>query len=423
MPKLTLKTVPALPGPAPGKFDVIHWDDELPGFGLRILRSGTRSWVARYRIGKRQRVVTIAKAGALSPEKARQEAGKVLAKAKIGQDTRVELVKARADASDTFGALARAYLTRQVKPNRRASYAREVERYLLQDAKPLLALPLDSIDRKRIARLLAEIAERGPVAADRCRAALSACLAWGMRHGLADANPTIGTGRAVAASEIARDRVLDNAEIASLWAATSGEGDYLTILRLLLLTGQRREEVAGMAWKEVDLERSLWMIPAERTKNRRKHEVPLSPAALACLQARHVVDGRALVFGRGAGGFSGWSQAKRRLDLAIARARCEAAGLAAPDAGTLDAHALQAWRVHDIRRTVVTGMAEIGVQPHIVEAVVNHVSGHKAGVAGVYNHAAYAAEKRAALQAWADHLLAIVDDSPPKVVMLDRARA
>ena len=165
---------------------------------------------------------------------------------------------------------------------------------------------------------------------------------------------------------------------------------------MLILTGQRRDEVGDMAKSEVSLAARKWNIPRERTKNGRAHEVPLPDLALGILEPAILREGREkrdLIFGDGVGGFSGWSKAKAAIDERIA----EATG-AAPTP----------WRLHDLRRTAATQMAELGVLPHVVEAVLNHVSGHKAGVAGVYNLALYAAEKRRALDLWAAHVEAIV---------------
>ncbi|MGI9503692.1 MAG: site-specific integrase, partial [Geminicoccaceae bacterium] len=181
-------------------------------------------------------------------------------------------------------------------------------------------------------------------------------------------------------------RVLSNDEIAKLWAETDRLGDFAAIIRLLLLTGQRREEVAAMRWSEIDLERRLWEIPGTRTKNHRPHQVPLSDQVLGILETLDRRQGRDLIFGTGKGGFSGFGQSKARSDRRSG---------------------LSGWRVHDLRRTAVTGMVEIGIQPHVVEAVVNHISGHKGGVAGIYNKATYATEKRQALKAWANALEAI----------------
>jgi integrase len=171
----------------------------------------------------------------------------------------------------------------------------------------------------------------------------------------------------------------------AVWLASDPSTDYGAIIRVLLLTGQRREEVGGMRWGELDLDRAKWTLPPERTKNGRPHHVPLSRQAVSILAVRPRLDSREAVFGRSDGkGFSGWSKCKQRLDAEVM--------LAKP------------WVVHDLRRSVVTGMAEIGVAPHVIEAIVNHVSGHKGGVAGIYNRATLMPERTVALQRWADHL-------------------
>jgi integrase len=395
--KLDRRTIDSLPGPAEGKSEVIYWDADLPGLGLRVLASGARTWIVRYRVGKRSRVVSLAKGNALSPGEARKQAGTILHKAKVGQDTRTEIGTARAQASDTFDKLADRYL-RAIEPWRRASYVRDVRRYLLHDAAPLHALPVAAITRNRVAGLLADMALRAPVAADRCRIALSTLFGWAMKQGLAEVNPAAAVARIVEPK--ARERALSAEELREVWLATEGPGDFNAAVRLLLLTGQRREEVGAMAWGEIDARvpgKALWSLSGERTKNRRGHDVPLSLAALAVLLGIHRREDRALVFGTGKGGFSGWSNSKAALDARIARSRARPAGRDKP----APEDALPPWRLHDLRRSVVTDMAEIGVPPHVVGAVVNHVSGHKTGVAGVHNRATYAAEKRDALERWA----------------------
>jgi len=172
----------------------------------------------------------------------------------------------------------------------------------------------------------------------------------------------------------------------------------------LALTGARRDEIGGLRWSEVDLERALITLPSQRTKNKRPHEIRLSSAALTILagQPRRLLpDGspRDHIFGFGTSGFSGWSKAKHELDERILTAR-NAAGKTEP---------MQPWRLHDLRRTVSTAMHdEIGIMPHVVEAVLGHIDGHRRGVAGVYNRAAYTTQKAEALAQWADHLGVIV---------------
>jgi len=172
------------------------------------------------------------------------------------------------------------------------------------------------------------------------------------------------------AVEVSREHVVTDEELAAIWRACRDD-DYGRIVRLLILTGQRRDEVGDMKWTELDLDRRIWAIPRERTKNGLTHEVPLSDVALEILQSIPRRDGRDFVFGEGRGGFSGWSKSKTRLDARIAKAGA----------------VMRPWRLHDLRRTVATHIAEMGTLPHVVEAILNHVSGHKAGVAGIYNRA------------------------------------
>ena len=207
-----------------------------------------------------------------------------------------------------------------------------------------------------------------------------------------------GTGRI--AKEVSRDRVLLDAELRLIWEH-SGSGEYGVIVKLLLLTGQRREEIAAMQWDELDLASGLWSMGSGRTKNSRKHTIALSPLVLELLQGIEHRGDRALCFGSRKGPFSGWSKAKLGLDERIT---------AALRAENPKAKPMLAWRLHDLRRTAATRMADLGVQPHVVEAVLNHVSGHKAGIAGVYNHAAYSLEKKAALTLWSKHIADLVGD-------------
>jgi integrase len=208
---------------------------------------------------------------------------------------------------------------------------------------------------------------------------------WAVANGLVDHNPTIGTIRV--AEEVSRDHVLRNDELVAIWEACRSD-DYGRIIRLLILTGQRREEVGSIVWDEVDVKTGLWVIPKARTKNGVEHEVPLTAAASAILGERPV-NGRAPIFGKSISGFSGWSAAKKRLDARLAKGSTP----------------IRPWRLHDLRRTMATRMAdELRILPHVVEAILNHRSGVVSGVAAIYNRASYRAEKREALERWATHL-------------------
>ena len=401
--KLTKATVGKLALSA-GKGELIVFDEDVPGFGLRLRAGGSAVWVAQYRVGAKQRRVTLGKLATLDPEVARKAARQVLAKADLGQDHQAERHARQAKAAVTFKAMAEQYLAHAARAQKAKTHSESL-RHLSRDWRPFHARPVHEIDRRVVAARLHVIADaHGPIASNRARATLSAFYAWAIGHGLAETNPVVGTVKA--GQERSRDRTLTGEEIVAVWRE-AGAGDHGRIVRLLLLTGQRRGEVTSMRWREIDLERGLWSLPAERTKNGLAHDVPLSTQAVALLRTIQRRGDRELLFGSAEGPFSGWGLPKRRVDARIAQRRADlrlgrplAAG-EKPSAGD----AIAPWTLHDLRRTVVTGMNDLGIQPHVVEAVVNHISGRaKAGVAGVYNRATYATEKRMALQTWADHL-------------------
>jgi integrase len=212
-----------------------------------------------------------------------------------------------------------------------------------------------------------------------------------MARGLIEQNPVTGTQ---VVPEEARERVLSLTQLAAVWRAC-GDDAYGSIVRALVLTGQRREEIGGLRHDEIF--DGVVVLPPHRTKNGRTHLVPLS-AQLQAILARQPEQAGDFVFG--AKPFVSWSYGKRLLDTALDEAGVK----------------LEPWTLHDLRRSVATGMAELGVQPHIVEAVLNHVSGHKAGIAGIYNRATYEKEKRAGLAMWAEHVTAAVDRRTATVV-------
>jgi integrase len=365
-----------------GKSDHIVFDEDIAGFGLRF-RDGRQSWIFQYAIGggsgRITRRIKIGDYPALSPVRARQEAEDLHAKVHLHGDPAVERRKTRIEAGNTFGKLVQQYLEFKKDQLRPRSFV-EVKRHLEVDAKPLHGLPLASVDQAVIATRLNAVAKNGVVTANRIRTSLSAVFVWALKEGLAAANPVINTNRR---EEKTRDRVLSDADLRIVWRALEDD-DYGTIVKILILTGQRRNEIAGLQWSEIDLTRGLIELPGERTKNSRRHDVPMAAAVHALLEARKKDNGRDLVFGRGDGPFSGWSKAKEALDKRTGP--------------------LKHWTLHDLRRTAATGMAGIGIQPHIIEAVLNHVSGHKGGIAGIYNRAQYAAEKAQALARWDEHV-------------------
>lgn len=394
------------------------WDaghrEAVRGFGVRRQR-GVAVYVVKYRIHGRQRFLTIgAHGGKWTPETARREAKKVLGLVAGNKDPADQKQQDRLQHSDTLRKIADEYL-KQAKPRMRPRTYSEVARYLVGSTtspavwKALHSTSVFHLSRRHISARLAEIADtHGAVSATRARAALSAMFTWAIREGLElAANPVTGTNRPAAPAS--RERVLTTDEICAIWSAC-GDDDYGRIVRLLLLTAQRRDEIGGLRWDEivsgVDAATLLPIpairLPPERVKNHTEHTVPLTPSALKLLPARR----GDFVFGNGPRrkddphrGFSGWSKSKAALDARILAERQKA------DA---DAKPLPHWTLHDLRRTAATMMADRGVLPHIVETILNHISGHRAGVAGVYNRALYADEVRLALGAWSEHVAAIV---------------
>jgi integrase len=266
---------------------------------------------------------------------------------------------------------------------------KESER-LLGKFQSLFEKPLKQITRSDVVRVLDEIVASGtPYRANRALAALKKLMSWALDRGMIDVNPIAGLRPPH--KERARDVILSDAELASLMRAAEAEGyPFRDAVKLLILTGQRRSEIAEMRWSEVDFDRSLWTIPAARSKNGQSHEVPLSDAAISLLRSLPRFINSDWVFTTtGSSPISGFGRLKRRLHSAV---------------GTPD------WRMHDIRRTVASGMARIGVDPHVIEKVLNHKSGVISGVAAVYNRYGYEKEKRTALNRWAEHLFKISDD-------------
>ena len=300
-----------------------------------------------------------------------------------------QTAEADAKASKTFKETLDAYLAARIRTMKARSYA-ECKRHLENHWKPFHKRAVHEINTDMVADRLSEIERAaGVVSRNRARSTLSAMFAWAIGERFSKRlhiNPVSGTLKAD--ENKPRDRVLSDAELVTIWNATSNN-DYGRIVRLLMLTGQRRDEIGSLRWSEIkgehDPKKAVIELPADRTKNSRGHEIPLSQMALDVLKAQAVLrdPDRDLMFGEGGGGYSGWSRSKALLD---------------------DASGVKDWTLHDLRRTAATRMADLGVQPHIIEAVLNHVSGHKSGVAGIYNRSAYSIEKRSALKIWANHM-------------------
>jgi integrase len=371
--------------------DRFEWDSKLTGFGKRI-RDGRETWVIQYRLGHKQRRMTVGTCAKLTQAQAREAARKRLAQVELGQDPAADRRQTRTEAKHTLRGVIAEYLEAKQDMIRPTTY-REVSRYLNDHWAPLHGVPVNAVKRADVALELGKMVRRnGNAAAGRARIALSAFYVWAMGAGIAEQNPVVGSNRPGVPPP--RDRILNDTELAAVWRA-AGDDDYGRIIRLLALTGCRREEIGGLRWIEIDAKERVIKLPAERCKNGRAHEVPLTDLAWSILQEQPVTGEH--LFGRD--GFSQWSRGKRELDARLG-------------------DSVASWRLHDLRRTAATRMADLGVMPHVIEAALNHQSGFKRGVAGTYNRSRYEGAVRNALALWSEHVLALAEGRERKIISL-----
>jgi integrase len=403
-----------------GKSDHLIPDGTVPGLALRLRGGGKRTWVFTYRIGRKQRRISLGSATAFSVQEVRRRAAQLYA---LGHDPAKEKEDAKLQAAETVKAKLPLYLARQQdrvrtggeSPARGRQHLRqssyiEIERHLLVHAKRLHPKPLAEIARRDVAALLSALTEKLSVATvNRVQSSLSGFFAWTIGEGLIDSNPVDGTDRR---DEDKRTRLIGGSELNEIWSALRDDA-YGDVMRLLILTGARAREIGGLRWSEVDLMTRFIVLKPERTKNKRQHEIFLSDSALDILRARprlNSPDGTPcdLIFGRGRLGFNDWAGSKLDLDRRIGQAR-RAAGVNEP---------MPPWTVHDFRRLISTTMHDhLKILPHVVEVVLGHV-GHQSGTAGRYNLALYRVEKAAALTRWAEHVGAIVEGRNSMVLPL-----
>ena len=382
--------------PANPKTDQIRFDEKFPGFGLRIRRAEGghehRSFIFQYKIGAKHRRMNCGKVGKVTAAEARKTAERHAAKIINHTDPANERAVERKEASHTLEAAVTVYLEARETDMRPSSYA-NTKYYLNTLWKPLHGLSLRSVGRANVAAEMAAIAKRnGAVSANRARASLSAFFRWAIGEGLCDQNPVTGTNKQEENGP--RERSLTDAEAAAVFMAAP-DNDYGRIVQLLLLTGCRRDEIGSLQWSEIDLEKRIITLPASRTKNHSEHIVPLSNRALAILKKVTRRDGRDFLFGSGKAGYSGWSKSKGALD---------------------DVAKIKPWTLHDLRRTVRTGLGTLEVKPHVAEAVLNHLP---AKLIRTYDRNTYTADKKAALDSWATHLaVAIAKAKGENVVAL-----
>jgi integrase len=395
MIKLTERQLEAAAKPGPKPFEIIC--GPTPGLRVSVRPSGAMSWCLRYRANGRARKLVFARYPGLPLSEARKVAiglyGQVASGRDPGQErktSRRREVEAKAPVKDHIEKVARQYL-KHAAARTRASTAAEASRILYVYVLPAWkGKRLSQITRRDVHALLDAIVDRGsPIMANRALAQLKTMFAFAIEQDILPASPCAGLKPP--AEEVSRDRTLADHEIGAVWRACDGlsrsvdwmgnevNRPYGDIIKLLALTGQRLREVSEMSWSEIDLEARTWSLPRERCKNGHAHVVPLSEQALAILWGPRTPNDSDLVFG-----VSGFSRAKKTLDTV--------AKLSTP------------WCLHDLRRTCASGMARLGVAPHVVEAVLNHKSGQVRGVAAVYNRYSYSTEKREALDLWAQHV-------------------
>jgi integrase len=412
--KLTQRRIDDLECPA-GKKDALVFDDEQRGLGVRVTSGGGKTYLAQYTTAGSKRRIPLGSCSAISLAAARDAVQTILGDVARGRDPAGERkqaarqVKKRAEAGAlTIGVLIDKWEAGHLA-RKRPGYASEATRALRYGFQKHLKSPAATLTPKGVKAVLNAIADDGRKATARLTGAYGrACYGWAVGKDLVTENPFAGIKFDAVAS---RERVLSDRELLAVWRATAGPGAYNSIVRILTLTGQRRDEVAGMTWDEIAPDLSIWTIPSSRAQNSVAHIVPLSPQAQAILKSAHRVakdhseradDQPEFVFQGRAGPFNGFSKAKSVLDQ---------------ESGVKD------WRLHDLRRTMATGLQRLGVRLEVTEAILNHVSGSRAGIVGIYQRHEWAEEKRAALNAWGAHVEAMIEgrESAGNVTTLRRS--
>jgi integrase len=390
MPRIRLSksTIDALPSPTA---DTVYWDAATPGFGLKVTPKSRKVFIVLYRTGgagSKLRKYTIGPYGRVTLHQARVAAQKVFSAKFEGRDPAAEKRAARRQVlADRVDDLLEEFITQHVSKNRSAP---EVARLLRREVGgPWSGKSIHELGKRDVVKLVSAIEQRGaPVAANKLLKSIKTFFTWCVGRAVLDRSPAEGVP--LPAKEVARDRVLSDAELSQIVLAARGMGGpYGGIVELLALTGQRREEVAQLRWDEIDLMQRRWILPKVRTKNNKEHIVPLSDPAIVLLRRFERV--QPVVFATSSGKtFRTFSRSKRELDLLC---------------GVTD------WRLHDLRRTCVSGMARLGVAPHIADKILNHQTGTISGVAAVYQRHDFLAERKDALACWGAHFARIIAEA------------
>ena len=365
-------------------------DAYLSGLYLLVQPSGTKSWAVRYRSAGMPRKHTFGPYPAIDLKSARAVGAKALRAAAEGRDPGREKAHTRSTRPNTVESVTVDFIERHCNRSNRPRTAQETERLLRVHVLPRWRGRLISdITRRNVLDVLDRLVDDGtPISANRTLAAMRKLFNWAVERDIVPASPCAGVKPPTA--ERSRDRVLTDPELKLVWQAADRIGyPFGAMVQLLALTGQRRDEVARMTWAELDLKRKLWTLPAERVKNNQPHEVPLSDAVVAVLKSLPRIQGPYVLTTNGEAPASNYGKNKRRLDALLPAD-------------------MPPWRLHDLRRTVASGMARLDINLPVIEKVLNHTSGSFAGIVGVYQKHSFADEKRVALDKWAAHVTRLV---------------
>lgn len=368
-----------------GSKQIEIWDPAISGFGLRVSPSGTKAFVLLYRLHGTSRRITLGRYPDLSLSNARAAAYAAKSKIAVGEDPKPEKPKKQSRRTErTFSKAVENYITRHAK--RKSKTWLQTEQMINREFSPVFNdADIRNIAKKDVSKVIEGIVQRGsPASANLALRIIRKFFNWCVEQSLLDISPV--SGLKAPTRLISRDRVLTDEELKKVWLAADGTGyPYGAIVKLLILTGQRRGEVVGMRWDELDLDNLHWSISGARTKNGKPNEVPLSDLAVSILKELPTWESDFVFPTRNnlEKPLSGFSKYKSRID--------QKAGVCA-------------WRLHDLRRTLATGLAKMGIDPHVVEHILNHQTGTLSPVARIYNRYSYLEEKRDALQQWVNHL-------------------
>ena len=382
MPTLKL-TKPLIDDLKPQATDQVYWDQSLRGFGVKVTPAGRKVFIVMYRTvdGQHLRKYTLGPYGVITLISARAAAQKILLARLDGQDPAAEKqLRRKRPVGLEIGAVIQQYKLEYLEPRGIGlETVRILDRIVLPQWR---GRQISGVSRADVRDCIETIMRRGANSlAGRALTVSRAFFNWCVGRGLVETSPC--TGLIPPPAGRPRDRVLSDDELASvLQTCVSLPDPYGPIVRLLALTGQRRSEVAEMRWEELDLDKGLWTIPAKRTKTRRSHVVHLTPQMKALLPVRQ--EGQPLVFPSALGKtFQYFSAMKKRHDAASG---------------------VKGWVLHDLRRTVATGMAALGVAPHVADKILNHQSGAISGIVAVYQRHEFLAERKTAIELWSRHV-------------------